>query len=118
MTRDIERGDQTYGEKISYVAISPDGSIVATFNPYCSSILITKVETSKAVKSEKAEIHFNRKKFFDVIPSNILGWSWSLTVSDIIDSENNIGLIAISCIIDEDMNPKLKIRIENKIDVQ
>ncbi|PKC62832.1 hypothetical protein RhiirA1_457209 [Rhizophagus irregularis] len=108
MTRDMERGNQTYGEKISYVAISPDGSIVATFNPYGSSILITKVATSKVATSENAEIRFNRKKFFDMKPSNILGWS--LTVSDIIDSENNIGLIAISCITDEDMNPKLKTR--------
>lgn len=33
MTSDIERGDQIYGEKINYVAISPGGSIVATFNP-------------------------------------------------------------------------------------
>ncbi|PKC02719.1 hypothetical protein RhiirA5_424832 [Rhizophagus irregularis] len=92
--------------------LSPDGSIVATFNPYGSSILITKVATSKAATSEKAEIRFNRKKFFDVMPSNILGWS--LTVSDIIDSENNIGLIAISCITDEDMNPKLTIRHRKK----
>lgn len=33
---DLERGTtevQTYEEKITYVAISPDGSIVATFNP-------------------------------------------------------------------------------------
>jgi hypothetical protein len=30
---DLESGNRTYGEKINYVAISPDGSIVATFNP-------------------------------------------------------------------------------------
>lgn len=33
---DLERGTsgvQTFEEKITYVAISPDGSIVATFNP-------------------------------------------------------------------------------------
>lgn len=30
---DLESGNCTYGEKITYVAISPDGSIVATFNP-------------------------------------------------------------------------------------
>ncbi|PKY58024.1 hypothetical protein RhiirA4_479564 [Rhizophagus irregularis] len=103
MTRDIECGDQTYGEKISYVAISPDGSMVATFNPYSSSILITKVVTSETL----TKIRFDRKKFFDKVPPNILGWS--LAVSDIIDAENNIGLIAISCMTDEDMNPKLKI---------
>ncbi|CAB4379754.1 unnamed protein product [Rhizophagus irregularis] len=103
MTRDIECGDQTYGEKISYVAISPDGSIVATFNPYSSSILVTKVMTSETV----TKIRFDRKKFFDKVPPKILGWS--LAVSDIIDAENNIGLIAISCMTDEDMNPKLKI---------
>ncbi|GBC20722.2 hypothetical protein GLOIN_2v1483623 [Rhizophagus irregularis DAOM 181602=DAOM 197198] len=103
MTRDIECGDQTYGEKISYVAISPDGSMVATFNPYSSSILITKVVTSETV----TKIQFDRKKFFDKVSPNILGWS--LAVSDIIDAENNIGLIAISCMTDEDMNPKLKI---------
>ncbi|CAG8779019.1 21963_t:CDS:1, partial [Rhizophagus irregularis] len=71
-----------------------------------SSILITKVVTSKAATSEQAKISFNNiKKFFDIMPSNILGWF--LTVSD---SENNIGLITISCITDEDINPKLKIR--------
>uniref|UniRef100_U9UP32 Uncharacterized protein n=1 Tax=Rhizophagus irregularis (strain DAOM 181602 / DAOM 197198 / MUCL 43194) TaxID=747089 RepID=U9UP32_RHIID len=31
---DLENGNRTYGENITYVAISPDGSIVATFNPY------------------------------------------------------------------------------------
>lgn len=30
---DLENGNRTYGENITYVAISPDGSIVATFNP-------------------------------------------------------------------------------------
>lgn len=30
---DLESGNHTYGGKDSYVAISPDGSIVATFNP-------------------------------------------------------------------------------------
>lgn len=29
---DLESGNHTYGEKIDYVAVSPDGSIVATFN--------------------------------------------------------------------------------------
>jgi hypothetical protein len=29
----LESGNNTYGERITYVAISPDGSIVATFNP-------------------------------------------------------------------------------------
>ncbi|GBC06366.1 hypothetical protein RclHR1_00680010 [Rhizophagus clarus] len=102
MTRDIEHGDQIYGEKITYVNISPDGSIVATFNPFHSSILITKVETNHNTK-----IPFDRTKFFDKVPSRILGWS--LAVSDIIDAENNIGLVAISCITDEDMNPNQNI---------
>lgn len=31
MTEDLENG--SYGEKITYVSISPDGSLVATFNP-------------------------------------------------------------------------------------
>jgi hypothetical protein len=43
--------------------------------------------------------------------NNILGWS--LAVSNIIDVENNVGLIAISCITNEDMNPKLKICFGN-----
>ncbi|PKB99440.1 hypothetical protein RhiirA5_429693 [Rhizophagus irregularis] len=105
MSNDIERGDQshhTYGEEITYVAISPDGSIVATFNPYGSSILITKVVTSEAPTNEKTEIRFDRKNFFEKVPSNILGWS--LAVSDIVGTENNIGLIAFSCITHEDMN--------------
>lgn len=33
MTEDIEYGGQTFGENITYVGISPDGSIVAAFNP-------------------------------------------------------------------------------------
>jgi hypothetical protein len=30
---DLESGNRTYGEEITHVDISPDGSIVATFNP-------------------------------------------------------------------------------------
>jgi hypothetical protein len=36
---DLESGNYTYGEKINYVAISPNGSIVAKFNP-CKLYLI------------------------------------------------------------------------------
>ncbi|CAB5346803.1 unnamed protein product [Rhizophagus irregularis] len=143
MTEDPEFGDK-YGENITYVTISPDGSIVATFNPYDPSILITrvvtndaatsetviseavtcdtittevvtnevatseaatsKVITSKAVTHNKAKIQVDIKKIFDKKPSNIIGWS--LAVSDIVDDKNNIGLVAISCITDKDMNPK------------
>ncbi|RGB25607.1 hypothetical protein C1646_771484 [Rhizophagus diaphanus] len=88
---DLERGTTgvpAYEEKITYVAISPDGSIVATFNP-----LATNDET---------KIRFDRKKFFDKKPPNdILGWS--LAVSDTIYKD--IGLVAISCITEKDMNP-------------
>ncbi|PKK62830.1 hypothetical protein RhiirC2_855424 [Rhizophagus irregularis] len=143
MTEDPEFGDK-YGENITYVTISPDGSIVATFNPYDPSILNTrvvtndaatsetviseavtsdiittevvtnevatseaatsKVITSKAVTHNKAKIQVDIKKIFDKKPSNIIGWS--LAVSDIVDDKNNIGLVAISCITDKDMNPK------------
>ncbi|CAG8729898.1 1909_t:CDS:2 [Rhizophagus irregularis] len=94
---DLESGNHTYGEKIDYVAVSPDGSIVATFNLYGTSISIAKVATN-----DKAKIHFDintSKK-----PSNILGWS--LAVSNIIDTENDTCLIAISCVTNKDTNPK------------
>ncbi|CAG8675414.1 6344_t:CDS:2 [Rhizophagus irregularis] len=97
MDSDLESGNRAYGEIITYVAISPDGSLVATFNPYGSSISITKLKTN-----EKSEIRFDRKKFLKKKPRNILGWS--LAVSNII--ENDIGLIAISCITEKDMNTK------------
>ncbi|RGB40321.1 hypothetical protein C1646_753500 [Rhizophagus diaphanus] len=97
MDSDLESGNRAYGEILTYVAISPDGSLVATFNPYGSSISITKLKTN-----EKSEIRFDRKKFFKKKPRNILGWS--LAVSNII--ENDIGLIAISCITEKDMNSK------------
>ncbi|PKY59538.1 hypothetical protein RhiirA4_515519 [Rhizophagus irregularis] len=89
-----------YEEK---VAISPDGSIVATFHSHGSYITITKVATN-----EKAKISFDKP--FD---NNILGWS--LAVSDIIDNNtgdnntsdnNNVGFVAISCITNEDMSTK------------
>jgi hypothetical protein len=69
-----------------------------------SSISITNVKTN-----DRAKIRFDRKRFFDSKPSNILGWS--LAVSDIID--NDIGLVAISCITDEDMNPKGIEKVKN-----
>ncbi|EXX66858.1 hypothetical protein RirG_119770 [Rhizophagus irregularis DAOM 197198w] len=93
---DLENGNRTYGENITYVAISPDGSIVATFNPYGSSISITKLTTN-----EKAKIPFDINKFKK---SNILGWS--LAVSDIINTEYDTCLVAISCVTDKDINPK------------
>ncbi|CAB4436753.1 unnamed protein product [Rhizophagus irregularis] len=94
---DLENGNRTYGENITYVAISPDGSIVATFNPYGSSISITKLTTN-----DKAKIPFDINKFKK--PSNILGWS--LAVSDIINTEYDTCLVAISCVTGKDINPK------------
>ncbi|PKY58837.1 hypothetical protein RhiirA4_513681 [Rhizophagus irregularis] len=94
---DLESGNHTYGEKIDYVAVSPDGSIVVTFNLYGTSISIAKVATN-----DKAKIHFDINK--SKKPSNILGWS--LAVSNIIDTENDTCLIAISCVTNKDTNPK------------
>ncbi|UZO03339.1 uncharacterized protein OCT59_023746 [Rhizophagus irregularis] len=96
---DLESGNYTYGEKINYVAISPNGSIVAKFNPYDSSILVTKVTTNA-----NKNIPFDKKKFFNKKPSNVFGWS--LAISDIIDEGNDIGLVAISCATDIDTSPK------------
>ncbi|PKY59389.1 hypothetical protein RhiirA4_482104 [Rhizophagus irregularis] len=72
--------------KDTHVAVSPDGSIVATFNS--GDITIIKVATNE----------------MNILLSDddILGWS--LAVTDII--ENNIGFVAISGITKEDMNPK------------
>ncbi|PKC01468.1 hypothetical protein RhiirA5_504596 [Rhizophagus irregularis] len=98
---DLERGTsgvQTFEEKITYVAISPDGSIVATFNPYGFFITIKKVATN-----DETKIRFDRKKFFDKKPPNDIVLGWSLAVSDTIN--NDIGLVAISCITGKDMNP-------------
>ncbi|GBC06565.1 hypothetical protein RclHR1_06920004 [Rhizophagus clarus] len=75
-----------------YVAISPNGSIVATFNQNDSFISIRKIETND--EARKIPIQFDK-------PTNILGWS--LAVSDVI---NDICLVAISCVTDKDMNPK------------
>ncbi|CAB5346736.1 unnamed protein product [Rhizophagus irregularis] len=96
---DLESGNYTYGEKINYVAISPNGSIVAKFNPYDSFILVTKVTTNA-----NKNIPFDKKKFFNKKPSNVFGWS--LAISDIIDEGNDIGLVAISCATDIDTSPK------------
>ncbi|PKY29423.1 hypothetical protein RhiirB3_391812 [Rhizophagus irregularis] len=82
--------------KDTLVAVSPDGSIVATFNSDSSRITITNVAINK-----KAKISFDRKKLSD---DNVNFLGWSLAVSDIID--NNIVFVAISCITEEDMNPK------------
>ncbi|CAG8544791.1 19696_t:CDS:2 [Rhizophagus irregularis] len=104
MTEDLENG--SYGEKITYVSISPDGSLIATFNPYKSCISIENVleneKNDKAMDSRtvKTTIEVDNNQFFDKKPQNILGWS--LAVSDIID--NDAGLVAISCITDDDMN--------------
>ncbi|RGB40315.1 hypothetical protein C1646_663957 [Rhizophagus diaphanus] len=94
---DLESGNHTYGEKIDYVAVSPDGSIVATFNLYDTSISIAKVVTN-----DKAKIHFDINTFKK--PSNIIGWS--LAISNIIDTENDTCLIAISCVTNKDTTPK------------
>lgn len=40
---DLESGNYTYGEKINYVAISPNGSIVAKFNPCKLRIIIVYI---------------------------------------------------------------------------
>ncbi|PKY39568.1 hypothetical protein RhiirA4_415137 [Rhizophagus irregularis] len=92
---DKDVDESSNGEKITYVAISPDGSIVAKFNPYDTSISIKKVATN-----EETNTFFDRKCFHD--GDEPLGWS--LAVSDIID--NDTGLVAISYIIDKDMNLK------------
>ncbi|CAB5355502.1 unnamed protein product [Rhizophagus irregularis] len=94
---DLENGNRTYGENITCVAISPDGSIVATFNPYGSYISITKLTTD-----DKAKIPFDINKFKK--PSKILGWT--LAVSDIINTKYDTCLVAISCVTDKDINPK------------
>ncbi|RIA94299.1 hypothetical protein C1645_873523, partial [Glomus cerebriforme] len=101
MEDDLESGDRTYGENITYVAISSDGSIVAKFNPYGPSILIEKV-----TENDKTTIRFDKNEFFDNSTSigGILGWS--LAISNIIDNENDIGLVAISCITEKNMNSK------------
>ncbi|PKY53028.1 hypothetical protein RhiirA4_471020 [Rhizophagus irregularis] len=80
--------------KDTRVAVSPDGSIVATFNSDSSRITIINV-----AMNEKANKSFEKKIFSG---NDFLGWS--LAVSDIID--NNIVFVAISCITEEDMNPK------------
>ncbi|GBB98992.1 hypothetical protein RclHR1_03390008 [Rhizophagus clarus] len=85
---------RTHEKNVNYVAISPDGSIVATFNPYGSSISITKVATN-----DKANIRFNINTFKNSV--NILGWS--LAISDIIDTESDTFLVAISCVTDKDL---------------
>ncbi|PKB99373.1 hypothetical protein RhiirA5_429817 [Rhizophagus irregularis] len=95
MTEDLELGDKD-GDNITYLAISPDGSIVVTFNPYNFSITAKSETTSK-------EVPHNIKDKFDKKPSNIIGWS--LAVSDIVDDKNNF-LVAISCMTDKDMNPE------------
>ncbi|GES88076.1 hypothetical protein GLOIN_2v1881093 [Rhizophagus clarus] len=104
MTEDLE--NRSYGEKLTYVSISPDGSLVATFNPYKSFISIEKLvkneinDKETVSKAIKTSIEIDNNKFFNKKPFNILGWS--LAVSDIIN--NDVGLVAISCITDEDMS--------------
>ncbi|UZO03335.1 uncharacterized protein OCT59_023742 [Rhizophagus irregularis] len=94
---DLESGNHTNEEKINHIAVSPDGSIVATFNPDGTSISIAKVATNY-----KANKQFNINKFKK--PTNILGWS--LAVSDIIDTESETCLVAISCVTNNDINLK------------
>ncbi|GES88075.1 hypothetical protein GLOIN_2v1881093 [Rhizophagus clarus] len=106
MEEDLE--NVIYGEKITYTSISPDGSLIATFNPYKSFISIEKIveneinDKATDLKPTKTTIEIDNNKFFDKNPPNVLGWS--LAVSDIID--NDVGLVAISCITDEDMSQK------------
>src|SRR3954470_22005868 len=45
-------------------------------------------------------IPFNQNNFFN---NNIIGWS--LTVSNIINTKNDICFVAVSCITDKDTNP-------------
>ncbi|CAB5392891.1 unnamed protein product [Rhizophagus irregularis] len=90
MENDIESGNHTS----DYVAISPDGSIVAKLSP-CNdnySIVIKKKEVTNAIISYR---------FGASIPKDLLGWS--LAVSDNIDNGNDIGLVAISCITNNDI---------------
>ncbi|UZO03349.1 uncharacterized protein OCT59_023756 [Rhizophagus irregularis] len=129
MTSNLECGICAYDDNITYVAISPDGSIAATFNPYDSSISIKNVETNK-----EALISFDRNNFLDKESSNNNVWflntfnnyyirlknkkqpeniiGWSLAVSDIINITNGTCLVAISCITDKDTNPKEITEIE------
>ncbi|GES90897.1 hypothetical protein GLOIN_2v1484628 [Rhizophagus clarus] len=98
---DLESRNCAYGEKINYVAVSPDGSIVATFIP-CESFITIK----KVMKNEKNDLDSREIKTINIDDKsvdkgllNILGWS--LAVSDIIDDD--ICFVAISCITEEDM---------------
>ncbi|UZO03312.1 uncharacterized protein OCT59_023720 [Rhizophagus irregularis] len=90
---DPELGNLTFGD---YVAISPEGSIVATFTQetrHDYSITIKELATSK-----EKRITFNLERDDKTI-------GWSLAVSDIINN-NEIGVVAISCITEKDMKPK------------
>ncbi|GBC02301.1 hypothetical protein RclHR1_04550008 [Rhizophagus clarus] len=108
--------NMNYKAKTTYIGISPDGSIVATFNLLKSLITIKKIAKNEEYDMGPKEIvtipvemnkffdsnFFDSKSFFDKKPQNILGWS--LAVSDIIDED--LGFVAISCITEDDMNPK------------
>ncbi|PKY21851.1 hypothetical protein RhiirB3_435577 [Rhizophagus irregularis] len=90
---DPELGNLTFGD---YVAISPEGSIVATFTQetrHDYSITIKELATNK-----EKRITFNWERDDKTI-------GWSLAVSDIINN-NEIGVVAISCITEKDMKPK------------
>uniref|UniRef100_U9UHJ6 Uncharacterized protein n=1 Tax=Rhizophagus irregularis (strain DAOM 181602 / DAOM 197198 / MUCL 43194) TaxID=747089 RepID=U9UHJ6_RHIID len=56
---DLESGNHTYGEKIDYVAVSPDGSIVATFNLYSSKDSATLI-CMNCVKIQKININLDK----------------------------------------------------------
>ncbi|RGB40307.1 hypothetical protein C1646_663951 [Rhizophagus diaphanus] len=94
--------DESQYDEYTHMAVSPDGSIVATFNLDNFYVAITKVATNEynnfGRKIFSGKISFDRKKLSD---GDILGWS--LAVSDIIDK--NIVFVAISCITNKDMNP-------------
>ncbi|GET04146.1 hypothetical protein GLOIN_2v1483623 [Rhizophagus clarus] len=72
-------------------------------NPLVQMVMENEIN-DKAIdlKATRTTIKIDNKKFFDKKPTKILGWS--LAVSDIID--NDVGLVAISCITDEDMSQK------------
>ncbi|GBB89657.1 hypothetical protein RclHR1_16410003 [Rhizophagus clarus] len=98
---DTKFGNDDKKENITYVAISPGGSIVATFDSCCSFIRIKRVvKNEKNSKAKYSDVKITEIK--TVNPPNVLGWS--LAVSDTID--NDMGFVAISCIAVEDMNPK------------
>uniref|UniRef100_U9TTN0 Uncharacterized protein n=1 Tax=Rhizophagus irregularis (strain DAOM 181602 / DAOM 197198 / MUCL 43194) TaxID=747089 RepID=U9TTN0_RHIID len=126
----VETEPDTYGEKIDYVAISPDGSIVANFNPYSSSISITKVVTSETMTNEavtiemssgiekhnKTEIGFDKRIFKDKNSLNII--RWSLAVSDVIDNDIDVKQCRLSSTSSEGMIKLFMFSFNNNDDTE